>query len=627
MTTIDSLAGVIRPSMPSPAHTLLDPTVHALRSVILGHDYALHERVREVVVGLGDVPQSQLTYQQQAGVAPALLQSAIAQLGGSAADIARDAHLRGVLCDWSAIAAPRLLTVFTGHFDLALGAILSLGNGSRYQQACLAELDSGAAVGVLLLTELGGTNGADHQTVARWDAAADGYWVRTPSISATKFMPNVADEAVPKTVVVTARLINGDRDEGVFPFLLRLRHPAGVADGVEILPLPDKSGAPMDHAMIRFDEVFVPRDGLLGGDWAYFDSDGRFECQVPVRHRFHRAIGVLDSGRLDLGNASMASARAAVAGLVNYSHQRRPGGRGLRMADRDAVQRDLVTALASVYAGSVLGRRLRELRAKAGDDDPVQALWSAIAKPGLSETAQRVLLTCRERAAAQGILRNNYIADWISNTDGIITAEGENQILRKTAGRTARQAIVGGLDLTDMILPGTPPRQPWFIEMLAMREAGIARGLRAGTYESADDSFGADSAAIDLATASFERLAATALSSARLGIGNSHAKHLLDSVAAVYALDRVRAHAGWYAARGEYNPRRAAAVSAELHRHRAELVEQVPNLVAAFDIPILAGAPLFAPDYLGAWGEWAGWTSDTFATPRETTTVDIEAVA
>lgn len=624
MTTIDSPA-VIRPTMPTQA-TLLDPTVHTLRSVILGHDYALHQRVRDVVVGLGDIPRSQLTYQEQAGIAPALLQSAIAQLGGSAADIARDTQLRGVLCDWSAIAAPRLLTVFTGHFDLALGAILSLGNGSRYQRACLAELDSGAAVGVLLLTELGGTNGADHQTIARWDAAADGFWLRTPSVSAAKFMPNVADGSVAKTVVVTARLVIGDRDEGVFPFLLRLRHPAGLADGVEILPLPDKSGSAMDHGMIRFDEVFVPRAGLLGGDWAGFDDDGRFECRVPVRHRFHRTIGVLDNGRLDLGNASMASARAALAGLVNYSYQRRPGGR-TRMADRDAVQRDLVTALASVYAGSVLGRRLRDLRATAGDGDPVQALWSAIAKPGLSETAQRVLITCRERAAAQAILRNNYIPDWIANTDGTITAEGENQILRKTAGRTARQAIVGGLDLTDLILPGTPPRQPWYVEMLAGREAGIAQGLRTGTYESADDAFGADSAAIDLATASYERLAATTLASARLGVDNPQAKRLLDSLAAVYALDRVRAHAGWYAERGEYNPRRAAAVTAELHRHRAELVDQLPTLVTAFDIPALEGSPLFASDYLAAWGDWAGWHADTFAVPRDTGPAANEAVA
>ncbi|WP_280489925.1 acyl-CoA dehydrogenase family protein [Nocardia carnea] len=625
MTTIDSLVGVIRPSMPSQATTLLDPTVHSLRTAILGTDLALHDRVRDVVVGLGDVPRSDLTYHEQAGLAPGLLQTAIAQLGGSAAAIALDTQLRGVLCDWAAIAAPRLLTVFTGHFDLVLGTLLSLGNGSRYQQACLSELDTGAALGVLMLTELGGTNGADQQTTATWDPDADGFWLHTPSPAAAKFMPNVADARVAKTVVVTARLLVDGRDEGVLPFLLRLRHPAGVADGVEIAALPGKTGAAMDHALIRFDQTFVPRDGLLGGGWARINTEGRFESELPQRHRFHAAIASLGNGRLDLGNAAMASARAALAGLVNYSRQRRPGARGVLMADRDAVQRDLVTALAEVYAGSVVGRRLRDLRAAKGDADPVQALWSAIAKPGLSAAAHRVLLTCRERAAAQGALRNNYLVDWIANCDGLITVEGENQIMQITAGRTARQAIVGGLNLTDLVLPATPPRQPWYVEMLADREAGIARGLRTGTYECADIALGADSAAVDLAEATYERLAAATLASARLKVTDPHAKRLIDSAAAVYALERVRAHAAWFAARGEYNPRRAAAVSAELHRHRAELVDHLPSLVAAFDIPVLEGAPLFAPDYLGAWRNWAGWDTTTFATPRDTSSASEDA--
>ncbi|MGV9638092.1 acyl-CoA dehydrogenase family protein [Nocardia rhamnosiphila] len=626
MTTIDSLVGVIRPSMPSEATaTLLDPTVHSLQRAILGSDHALHHRVRDAVLGLGDVPRAE-PYTEQARVAPALLQSAIAQLGGSAADIARDTQLRGVLCDWAAIAAPRLLTVFTGHFDLALGALLSLGNDSRYQQACLSELDTGAAVGVLLLTELGGTNGADQQTVATWDRDADGFWLHTPTIGAAKFMPNVADPRVSKTVVVTARLMVDDRDEGVLPFLLRLRHPAGTAAGVEVLPLPDKAGAAMDHAMIRFDQVFVPRDGLLGGDWARMTEEGRFESELPTRHRFHAAIAGLGNGRLDLANAAMAQARGAVAGLVNYSRQRRPGGRGMLMSDRDAVQRDLVTAVAEVYAGSVFGRRLRDLRATVGDADPNQALWSAIAKPGLSKAAHQVLITCRERAAAQGILRNNYLVDWIACIDGIITAEGENQIMAITAGRTARQAIVGGLNLTDLVLPGTSPGLPWFIRMLGDRESGIAAGLRTGTYECADTALGADSASIELSEATYERLAATALASARLGVSDPHAKRLIDSLAAVYALGRVQAHASWFAARDEYNPQRAAAVSAELHRHRAELVEHLPTLVAAFAIPALEGAPLFSPDYLTAWRQWAGWDANTFTSARPKVD-DGEAVA
>lgn len=138
-----------------------DPTADALRTVIFGTDAHLHAQVRAAVTALGDTPRSSLTYSQQAALSPGLLRPVIEALGGSAVAIARDTRLRGVLCEWAAVAAPALFPVLTGHFDLAIGAILTLGTGADYQQQRLAALDTGDALGVLALTELGGTNGAD----------------------------------------------------------------------------------------------------------------------------------------------------------------------------------------------------------------------------------------------------------------------------------------------------------------------------------------------------------------------------------------------------------------------------------------------------------------------------------
>ncbi|WP_067834346.1 acyl-CoA dehydrogenase family protein [Nocardia lijiangensis] len=592
--------------------------VHALREVIFGAHTDLHTRVRDLVAGLGDLPRSGLTYAQEAEAAPGLLRAAIAGLGRPAREIAADTQLRGALCDWAQVTAPRLLLVLTGHFDLAIGAILAHGDGSLYQQECLAELDSGAAVGVLALTELGGTNGADQQTLAEWDPGTGGFWLTTPSPEAVKFMPNVASAGFPKTVVVTARLVVNGRDEGVLPFLLRLRTSAGLAVGVEVAPL-HKVSAPMDHAMIKFDRVWLPREALLGGAWARIDEDGRFECALPRRQRFHHAIAVLDNGRLDLATAAIASARAGLAGLVNYSRQRRPGsnqamtGQSRKtMADRDPVQLEFASALAAVYATSTLGQQIRDMRAAAPATDPEQRLWSALAKPLLSNTAAQVLTMCRRRAAAQGALRLNHLEDWIGNLEAIITAEGENQIMLVLAGRA------GGL--TGLRLPGTPMHLPWYLDMLVTRERALAAALDNGDYESTGVVLGRDSAAIELATATQERLAATALVIAATRTGDALARRLVESTAAAYALGCIDTHAAWHTAHHTLSPTRAAEVAAQLRHRYTELADHLPTMVQAFDIPTLPG-PIFAPEdtdgsprttdkppaYIIRWMEYAGW--------------------
>ncbi|MET9490437.1 acyl-CoA dehydrogenase family protein [Nocardia sp. NPDC006630] len=604
MTTTDVLLHGFSADEPPFRPTDSAATMRALREVIFGEYGELHRSVRDVIVELADTPRSGATYSQQTQDAPELLRAVIAGLGRPAREIAADTQLRGALCDWAQIAAPRLLLVLTGHFDLVIGAILGLGNDSPYQRECLAELDSGAALGVLMLTELGGTNGADQQTTATWDAETGGFWLTTPSAAATKFMPNVAEASAPKTVVVTARLLLDGKDEGVLPFLLKLRTSTGLADGVDVVALPDKASAPMDHAMIRFRRVWVPREALLGGDWARLSPEGLLECELPPRRRFHTAITMLGNGRLDLANAAVASARAALAGLANYTRQRRPGS-GTLMADRSAVQLGMVSALAAVYATSVLGRRIRDMRAESTTVDPEQAIWSMLAKPLLSNTARQVLTMCRQRAAAQGALRINYLVDWIGNLEAIITAEGENQIMQITAGKSI-------INLPALRLPGTPAQMPWYIEMLADRETTLALELRSSTNESTGIGPGADWRAIELATATAERLAATALLIAALGTEDPAAGEMAASAAAAYSLQHIYDRGAWYTEHLRMTPDLAVKVSGELHHHQTVLSAHLPAMVTAFDIPELPG-PIFSPDYIQAWLNYADWDDTTFA--------------
>jgi acyl-CoA oxidase len=601
------------------ATTVAEPatsaTVAALQRAILGHHGELHRRVREIVRGIGDHPLSNTTFTEEARRAPAFLRKFLTESGRPAQEIARDPQLRGALCDAAQVLAPRLLLVLTGHLDLAIGAILGLGNNSDYQQDCLAELDTGEALGVLMLTELGGTNGADQQTTAVWNQDMGCFVLSSPSMPAVKFMPNVADPSVPKTVVVTARLIVDGRDEGVLPFLLKLRtrprpswprrllqrglpfldlRPEPVlADGVHISTLPDKNSAPMDHAMIRFDGVLLPRDALLGGSWARLDSDGTFHCDVPLRARFHKAIAVLGEGRLDLANAAAASARAGLAGLVNYAAQRRSAS-GVAMSDRDAVQRDIVDSLATVYATSVFGRQLRDMRATADDkNDRSPAVLAMLAKPLLSNAAQEALTMVRERTAAQGALRVNHIVDWLGNLAAIITAEGENQIMQVTAGKRGQQLLALKLD-------GAPTELPWYLQMLSERVTTVADCQQRGVSHPASLAPGPDSVAIELSEATGHLLAATAVHIEARAADDPKARELLEAVCTAYALQTVYAHSAWYLDHEKY-PR----VVPELRRSREIMIENLSVLAEGFDSPTL-DAPIFGP-YLQWWERFSRW--------------------
>ncbi|WP_040840300.1 acyl-CoA dehydrogenase family protein [Nocardia brevicatena] len=559
--------------------------------------------------GSGTFPKTILTYAQEAGIASDLLRAVLAEVGVPAHELAADAHLRGAFGDWAAVAAPHLFTVWTGHFDLTIGAIGVHGTGAPYQRQCLDELDSGAAVGVFALTELGGTNGANQQTTATWDAEKDGFWLTHPTVGSVKFMPNTADPTVPKIVVFTARLVVAGRDEGVMLFLMRLRTAEGLAAGIAVGEVSGKLGAAMDHGWILGHKAFIPRHGLLAGDWATITDDGEFVCEVPVRQRFHRSITPLIGGRLDLATGTVAGARAGVAGLVNYASQRPHG-------DGDALRRDLVTAAAHTYACSVLGRMVRDLSTEP-DHRQRLPLWLMVVKPLLTTLAQDALRTCRDRAGAQGHLRCNYYPDWNANTTGAKTAEGETQVLEKAAGRAHKA-------LATLILPGTPDTRPWWLNMITTREDTLAIDLDTATgieasdqeYEPEGTALGIDSTRVDLARTAGVRLAVTAALIAAEATSDPDAATVAAAAAAVVALTYLDRHGTWYTAHGAHSAGRAREIHTELRRHRGILAENLTTLAAAFDIPQLPGAPMFTPDYLKAWSHRAGWDAHSFLPQR-----------
>ncbi|MEV6138197.1 acyl-CoA dehydrogenase family protein [Nocardia sp. NPDC051990] len=589
------------------AHVSSEP-VEALRTALFGPDTMQRARVHDAVTAMEDLPVSGLTYAEHAAWGPVLLRSAIKGLGVPVRALAADPQLRGVFCDKSAVSATHVLPLLTGDIDLVAQAILTLGTGTPYQQQCLADLDTVDAVGVLCLTELGGTNGADHRGAAVWDPASQGFWLRTPDIRASYSMPNVADPEVPNIVVVIARLFVHGGDEGVFAFLLRLRTADGLAEGVDVKSLPDKCFSPMAHAIIRFRNCWVPKDALLAGNWARITEDGRFECDLAdLRERFHRTISALGDGRLDLANASVASARAALHGVHNFARQRRPGA--TVMADRDAVQDNLATGLAAVYCASILGRHLRDMRAATTNSDAVMGLWSMLAKTAMTQLAERVLLMCRMRTASHGATVLSRLGAWHENIFSSLIAEGETQVLQIKAGK----ALLAGATPQ---LPGTPADLPWSVELLIRRERAIAEGLRRGDLTAAGPVMGPGTAAIALAVAAGDRAMAIAPIIAAATTTDPLAKHLLITVGEVFALGLVYyLHSGWYNTHPvEGWSEQSTSIEDELATRQRILIAHIPDLCAALDVPDLPGSPLSGENYLAPYEQLTGWTPDSFIT-------------
>ncbi|NUS73762.1 MAG: hypothetical protein HOQ05_10195 [Corynebacteriales bacterium] len=567
-----------------------------LREVVFDGQYEqVHQRVRDVITSLRLTDNSELSRAERARKGYDQLRAVVAELGPSS-DIAADLPTLFALFDWSATAATDLCPALSGHFTLSVGAIQKLGTGTALQREYLRLLDDASHVGVFLLTELGyGSNVPEMETEAVWDDSEKCFLLSTPRGAACKFMPNVAAN-VPRVTVVAARLKVHGQDEGVFPFIVPLRTEAGLISGAEVVPLPITGGPPMDNAMIRFDGVRLPYDAWLSGGKARIAADGTFSCEIVNRRsRFHHAIEQLQAGRIAVSSAAVAAARAGLWIAVRYAEQRRTFG-GPMMIERDNVSRDLVSCAARIYAATAMGNMVR--RSFASESTPSQdnTLLAMLAKPLLSSTALTVLQACRERCGTQGLFLVNRFPDYLGITQGAITAEGENQVMRVAAGRMLKAYEVHAPARYTPTLV-----QEWWNTLLNARE----NALREGTSDIS--AAGPGSRAMNLADATAARLAADALR-AQAESAASGAREILSALATIYTLEHIRANATWFVSHGHLTAERAAELETTLAEQYQATAEHLPALVAAFAIPREAiGSPIASDDYIGAWLDFAGW--------------------
>lgn len=503
-----------------------------------------------------------------------------------------------------------LFTVMNIHYCLCAGTLLRHGRGSPEIAAYLRELDTGDAIGTFLATELGyGNNLVSLETRADYDPERGDLVLSTPSPEARKFMPNTALTSVPKIGVVMARLHVRGADCGIFPFVVRLCTRAGISPGVSIAPLGDKPAFSLDNAVTTFSGVRVPKGCLLLGEHCELDDDGTFSTDIPRRRaRFLRAIEQVQLGRLCLSGVGATATGASAFIAIKYGEQRRtfaPRRADVCVLDYRNYQRDAFSTLAYAYASRcLLGFAIRTIQTTDDSEHDYIFRVTGATKAHVTYATERFVRLCRERCGAAGMFEENRLSAYAAQAQGLVTAEGDNQILLI---KIARQMLLrqGYVRLSEerarLSLSLTEP--PRLIGLLRERERRLLNRLRRAMVSTVlphHELFTVWNENINLALetslAHASRMAVEKFADRAAELDGGHP---VRDLFRLFALQEMAPHLGFYLAEELLTREEVESHSAMLDRLCQGLRPYALSLAEACDVPNdLLRAPIASDDYV-----------------------------
>jgi acyl-CoA oxidase len=591
------------------------PSVAELTRLVYGmsdEDLRFRERVKAVLASPAFERREGLTMVEQGRLSYERFRLLRAELGLRVRDVVERPTRITTVLELVGLADGTLFTIMSIHYCLCAGSILRHAAPSPEIDRYLDELDSLESIGTFLATELGyGNNVVSLETRADYDVARRELRVSTPSRLAAKFMPNTAMPGVPKIGLVMARLFVDGTEHGVFPVLLRLSTAEGPCPGVSITPLGEKPGYSLDNAITSFYGVRVPKACLLLGSESRLSDDGEFESDITsLRERFLSSMEQVQLGRVGLSavSASLLGASSFIA--IKYGAQRKTFAP--RLGDVSVLayrnyQRDVFSALAYAYASRFTVNTLKHQYVNAGTDahDTTFRMTSA-AKAHLTYSLERFSRLCRERCGASGLLEENRVAVYASQTQGMVTAEGDNQIVLM---KIARQMMMGrgyaklGKESPEMDLQLSDPQR--LVALLRNRERLLLADLRKATVQglARRDMFASwndnINLAIETATAHSSRLVAEAFwETAR----ELHPESPLRDLLSLFCLQEIGPHLGYFMAEGLILPHEARAHGKLLDELCAKLYPSALHLAEALDLPNdILRAPVATDDYVATY--------------------------
>ncbi|MFJ1647622.1 acyl-CoA dehydrogenase [Streptomyces sp. NPDC088258] len=532
------------------------------------------------------------------------------------------------LAEWAPLLDPAIFSLLLVHHNLCLGTVLDHGADRDDISDYVAELDRLDSFGPYMATEFGyGNNVAALRTEAVYHADTETFVLNTPDHSARKFMSLSAFDDIPKLAVVLARLKSDGRDHGVYPFVVRVSDGKTLCEGVGVAACPEQPVQGLDYGLTWFDHVSVPRRNLLHGNAEGFSPNGTF---LPggenIRRRFLRTMSRILPGRLCVSSAAVGAGKASVYTAIRYAENRLTSGPGrgdMPVMEYRSHQRDLFPALATVYAMNLLlNLAKRAFLAPSGTSpDELNDLIS-ITKALSTWEMSHVVGICRERCGAQGMFRVNRIAEHGSLLQGLITAEGDNQVLlATTAGR-----LVAGTDPQRHPVPPAPREGgaddlDFQIELLRYRERFLRRAARAAMADSEGTYFdawnGVMNTALDMARTRGARLALEQFRTAVSALADEQDRSALRLLGSLYGLVKVQQDAGWYLAKALLTAEQVEGLTATVDRYCELIRPHARRLTGGFRLsPELLRAPIAFEDYGTAFRRQVGAPDSDAASPR-----------
>ncbi|MGW1469094.1 acyl-CoA dehydrogenase family protein [Streptomyces sp. NPDC002308] len=552
----------------------------------------------------------------------------------SAARLASDVRALTAMHEWLGPVDPTLATVAGIHYNLFLGSLLDHDPEGHRDLSGPLHMDE---VGTFLCTEVAhGNDATEVETTATYDPARDGFVLRTPHAGAQKFMPNTSPVGGPKSGLVAARLVVDGTDHGVFLLLVPLTDGVAALPGVRVRRLPARMGSPVDHCLTSFDGCFVPRSALLTGVQGYVGDGGEFGSALPSRRRrLLVSIARVTPGKLAMSACAVGSARVALAVAVRYAgHRTVAGPRGTGVVPVYAHRTHhgpLAEALATVFAMSLLHRRAldRWAAGAGGADRGAAERLVAVAKGWITWRARDVIVECRERCGAQGLLEHNGLAALVTGIEGTITAEGDNLAVHAKAAAemllsAPEHAVDGKAGKAESAgkaeeAPGDL-RDPAFLRgLLAALEA--LRFARARTRMGAappGDPLGRWNAASGDALRGVEAhavgQAAEAFAESLAALPEGPARERLAEVQQLFLLRQVGQGSGDLLADGRVTAEQVRALPDLYEEAVATVAGHVPALVESFALPdeLFADRPIAGSAYADAYDDPEGpWHRDS----------------
>ncbi|MEP0547695.1 MAG: acyl-CoA dehydrogenase [Rhodothermales bacterium] len=528
-----------------------------------------------------------------------------------------------------------LAVKFGVQFGLFGGSINQLGS-ERHRRQYLPRVATLDLPGCFAMTEKGhGSNVRDLQTTATFDPGMDEFVVDTPTDADHKeWIGNAAAHG--RMATVFAQLVLGEQRHGVHAFLVPIRSEDGaVLPGVRIEDSGYKLGLNgIDNGRIWFDHVRIPRENLLDR-FAQVSPEGEYTSAIPSSSkRFFTMLGTLVGGRIAVASGGVSAAKSALTIAVRYGARRRQFGPKdkpeVAILDYLSHQRRLLPRVAAAYGLTFalhdLARRF-QATAERADLRAIETEAAAL-KAYATRFATDAIQESREACGGEGYRYANRLARFRADADIFTTFEGDNTVLMLQVAKSllaGYQQEFEGLDFFGLLgklgervsvrigEPNPVERRKtsaahlldpaMHAGLFEARERDLlisaARRLK-GRIDGGQDSFDAfvevQDHLLTLAQAHAERLVLERFQAAVGSVEDEALRAHLDRLAALYALERLETHHGWFLAQHYIDAPKSNAIRAEVNALLGQIRPVAVSLVDAFGIP---GETLAAPIALG----------------------------